>query len=202
MSLQVAFHASVVCWEPRALQMQPDAVACARELQLRSVGHAAPGFFDAEVVATSLDDIAGPCCLTKWRLVLGGGHLVQLSYLKSRGKEGARLMYNPAVSTACLLWTSAAWVQKHPTLWDLLDRAIQRPGGKWRWFVGGPVDFVTRSLAPPRNSAKLVGVVTSAEKNGFPANFQNVYTGDELIAFVCSINVDGSHSGVCPSVGQ
>ena len=126
--------------------------------------------------------------------------MAQIDYLESGGKRGACLKFSRAVALHRDIWTSTTWAEQHPLLWEVLDAATQLPGSNWRWFVGGPIDFVTRSMSlmTPRGKQRyrtLLGVVTAGERAGFPANFANVYTSGALLA---SLSAGEAHSNACP----
>jgi hypothetical protein len=147
-------------------------------------------------IMTTLDDVKESVKL--W-LFLAGGCLVQREYVMSEGLTGTGLVYNAAVHTPCKeIWASASWVLKHPVLFGLLDRALSRPGSRWKWFIGSNVEFVTRGIRTPK---QLTGLVTGAEKKGFPANFHNAVTTEAFIANVCSIST-ASQTALSSGVGR
>ena len=152
-----------VRWEPAHLVNNCRAEVIKLELQT-PIPNDMDRLWDVSlVIAETFDTIDRPGCLSKWRLVLGGGLLAGLDFVKSHGREGACLFFKSAIQHhRAMVWTSAAWALKHPLLLDVLHAACNRSEGRWETFVGTPVDFVARSLAPQRRGdKKLYGIVLS-----------------------------------------
>ena len=137
------------------------------------------------VVIESLDALR---YATKLRMFLCGGNVVQSDYIFSRGANGARLVYTPAVSIGCRqVWVSARWLgnERNQALYAIIDEAISLPCSKWRWFVGNSVEFVQRAA---RKNTSVIGLVTNAERVGFPIEFKSVFTNALFLNEVCKLS--------------
>ena len=128
-------------------------------------------------------DLKDMMMATKWKVFLTGGRVAQLEYIVTAGAKGTCLEYKSAVSNAPRrqMWVSAAWAERNPQLLEILQDSIAHPTSVWAWFVGDNVEFVTRA-ARVKN---IVGLVTTAEFNAFPAGLCNVYTSALFLGVLC-----------------
>ena len=134
-------------------------------------------------------DLANVSSATQWQVHLNGGSIAQLSYVTSRGAEGACIVFSAAVRARALqIWVSAEFVQRCPVEHRILQDAVGSPGSKWRFFAGSPVEFLTKSF----RTKSMVGLVTCAEYAGFPRDFVGVKTAKGFMAEVRTISIGAS----------
>ena len=99
-----------------------------------------------------------------WVVALQGGVVIDPGFLRGGGGRGLGVTYSPAVSRcARRVWCSQRFVDEHPTLYNLLDFAIQHaPGCRWKLLSGTAADFLL--AASRRSAATCVALVTPRDK--------------------------------------
>lgn len=123
--------------------------------------------------------------------LLDGGAIAQLSYLKTRGADGAYLVFQAATRVCPReVWASAAFALRFPAELRILQDAVATPGSKWQFFTGNNVEFLSKAL----RSKKLMGLVTSAEHAGFPRDFVRVHTAQSFLQEAACLCVRASHT--------
>ena len=77
-------------------------------------------------------DAAAPQEEVLWYAALGGGHIVSLDYVISRGRKGVCFSYGPAVLTKRQIFIDPDVATSDPALTDALRQAAGGRGSKWK----------------------------------------------------------------------
>ena len=109
-------------------------------------------------------DVGSPGQRILWVVALQGGAVIDPGFLRGGDGHGLVVTYSPAVSRCQRrVWCSQRFVDQHPTLYNLLDFAIQHaPNCRWTFLSGTVADF--HRAASKRSAAICVALVTPRDK--------------------------------------
>ena len=127
---------------------------------------------NADVFVSSDPTVIGQRCEL---IAIANGVLVMSpDYLLTQGTSGQAVSYLPGTEQARSIWASPAWVERHTTLFELLDHVINKAESKWSWFHGTIAEFRRQSARHGLNSRKFLGLVTPGDRRADQAD-QRLY---------------------------
>ncbi len=94
---------------------------------------------------------------------LRGGYVATPECLTSVGTKCLMVAYSVAIANRRTMWVSSAFVDAHPTLFEILETAVALRQSSWTWFTGSADEFVHK-VGRTRACRENLGLVALAEK--------------------------------------
>ena len=88
-----------------------------------------------------------------------------LAFLRSGGRRGHMIAYRSACSINRRLWASPRFMERHQTLYNIIDQCIQQPTSKWTWMVGTLAEY-KEATQRANATRKIFALVAPGEKSG------------------------------------
>ena len=87
-----------------------------------------------------------------------------LAFLRSGGRRGHTFAYQSACSITRRLWASPRFMERHLTLYNIIDHCMQKPTSKWSWMVG-TIDEYKEAAGRVGATKKIFALVTPGDKS-------------------------------------
>eukprot|EP00438_Fugacium_kawagutii_P007891 Skav203673 [mRNA] locus=scaffold259:498:3152:+ [translate_table: standard] len=117
-------------------------------------------------------NVSAPQLAISWAVGLRGGHMLDLDYLKSDGKEGVCVSYDPAIALQRKLYVCPLFQRQEQRLSTMIRQAARLPHSKWKLLTSWEDFFKYRSTC---QSLQCVALAAQASLDVVPGD-QHIFS--------------------------